>query len=138
MNRASLLVLCLLTACSRGQPLEVTQAWIREAPPGATVHAGYLVLHNRGDEDLVLLGATSPAFGRIELHEMSMQDQQMRMRRLNKIPVPAGGTVRLEPGGSHLMLFMAVEPVTAGRHLPLELNFGATTVVLDAEVRRAE
>ncbi len=136
MKRASLLILCLLTACGRGQPLEVTQVWIREAPPGAAVHAGYLVLQNRSNEDLFLLGATSPAFGRVELHEMSMQDQQMRMRRLDKIPVPAGATVSLVPGGSHLMLFKATEPIIAGKRLPLELNFGATTVVLDAEVRR--
>ncbi|MGH8530240.1 MAG: copper chaperone PCu(A)C [Nevskiales bacterium] len=114
----------------------MTQAWIREAPPGAAVHAGYLVLRNNGDEDLVLSAVTSPAFARIELHEMTMHDGQMRMRRLDKIPMPAGATINLEPGGKHLMLFRATEPVTAGQHLPLELNFGAIAIAVDAEVRR--
>ncbi len=138
MRNLVLCVACLLAACGRGEEIIVRDVWIREAPPGAEVHAGYLTLENHADTELVLERIVSPGFARIELHEMRVQDGRMRMRRLDRLPVPAKSSVRLEPGGTHLMLFTAAETVTAGQRVPLELYFGARIVSVHAEVRRKD
>ncbi len=137
MRLLLLLSVCVVTACGSDQPVQVSDAWIREAPPGAMVHAGYLEVRNLSEQDLALTGVSSPAFARVELHEMKMQDGRMLMRRLERLVVPAGDKLRLAPGGNHLMLFESKEPVTAGRKLPLELHFGARSMTVQAEVRQS-
>ncbi|MBX3727088.1 MAG: copper chaperone PCu(A)C [Xanthomonadales bacterium] len=97
--------------------------WIREAPPVARVRAGYLVLENTGVADLVVTGARSQAFGAIEIHTMvEGEGGAMRMRRLPELVVPAGGRVELRPGGLHLMLFRAQQPLAAGDTVTVELD----------------
>lgn len=138
MRLAALILACLLASCGRGEEIIVRDAWIREAPPGAQAHAGYLTLENRADTEVVLERVNSRGFRRIELHETSMQDGRMRMRKIKRLPVPAKATVRLEPGGLHLMLIDAGQPVAVGQHVPLELYFGARIVLVEAEVRRKD
>jgi copper(I)-binding protein len=60
----------------------------------------------------------------------------MSMRQVTEIPVPADGSVALEPGGYHVMLLDLKQDLTAGQTVPVTLTFssGATTTV-DAEVR---
>lgn len=97
--------------------------WIREAPPVARVRAGYLVLENAGAADLVVTGVRSAAFGAIEIHTMAEgEGGTMRMRRLSELVVPAGGRVELRPGGLHLMLFRARQPLAAGDTVTVELD----------------
>jgi len=62
-------------------------------------------LHNRSSEMLNLVAVNSDMFDRIEIHTMTSTDGIMRMRRLADLPLPAGETVTLKPGGLHLMLF---------------------------------
>jgi periplasmic copper chaperone A len=124
-------VLALLAGCGRDQPAEVTatgdagyadaavdeappaaelavrQAWTRAVPANAPVAAGYLsVINTTGVDDRVLAVHTDAA-GRVEIHEMiSAADGTMQMRELAEgLPVPAGISVDLRPGGLHLMFF---------------------------------
>jgi copper(I)-binding protein len=108
----SLFMLAPALAAANG--LEGRDGWIREAPPQAPVRAGYVELRNGGPADVVLTGARSEAFGAIEVHEMVGEGDLMRMRRLQELRVPAGGTVTLQPGGRHLMLFRPQRPLQAG------------------------
>ncbi len=85
-------------------PLQFEDPWSPLAPPGRTM-AGFVTIHNPGDEDVVLVDATSPRFGRVEIHTMTMDEGVMRMRRLEELVVSAGRMVVLQPGGRHLMLF---------------------------------
>ena len=99
--------------------LVINDAWTPQAPPGRLM-AGFLELHNPGDQDVVLVDAESPDFDRVEIHTMVMVDGVMRMRRLDKLIIPAGETVKLEPGGLHLMM-MGPE-VTPGLGDALEIT----------------
>lgn len=120
---ALLLAVAMAPAPVLAGGLQGQEGWIREAPPVARVRAGYLVLENAGASDLVVTGARSEAFGAIEIHTMvEGEGGAMRMRRVPELVVPAGGRVELRPGGLHLMLFRAQQPLAAGDTVTVELD----------------
>jgi copper(I)-binding protein len=101
--------------------LVVEDAWIRAAPPGAEVLAGYATLRNVGPDALTISGARSAAFGRIDLHEMSMQGGVMRMRPLAGVALQPRGEAKLAPGGTHLMLMQPQRALKLGDVVEVEL-----------------
>lgn len=113
------------TACE----LTLDAAWVRTAPPGATVMAGFGKLGNPGHVDSALARVESPDFGRVELHAMSMDGDVMRMRKLEQIEVKAGESVELKPGGLHLMLFEPKRELPEGAEIPLTLTLACDTEV---------
>jgi copper(I)-binding protein len=119
------LCLCLLTLplTANELPISVDAPWVREAPPGTDVNGGYMRIRNDGDEDVKLIRAGSPDFARVEMHETVVVEERSRMRKLDEIHVPAGGTVELKPGGLHLMLFGPRSRPEAGNALTLTLEF---------------
>ncbi|MCC5888330.1 MAG: copper chaperone PCu(A)C [Gammaproteobacteria bacterium] len=120
-----LVVLALLSACSpKGSEAEIVieAPWVRETPPGRTVAAGYLDIRNNGEQRRALLTAESPDASRVELHTMEHEDGMMRMRQIERLEIPAGTTVSLEPGGLHLMLF-DIETAQVGNHVNMTLTF---------------
>lgn len=106
----SAFALLLVAGTVQAAGLVFEDPWIRAAPPGADVLAGYATLRNDGDAALTITGGRSPDFERVELHEMTMAGGVMKMRALGGIALAAHGDVRLAPGGTHLML---VEPKRA-------------------------
>lgn len=117
--------------------LAVHDAWAAPTPAGVDVAAGYLVIANTTHTADHLLSATSPRAARVEVHEMSMDGAVMRMRQLQRLEVPAGGEVRLGPGGNHLMFFGVQEPFTQGQSIPVQLVFEhAGTIDVTLPVRR--
>ncbi len=137
--RAPLLALLLLLPAARASAggLEVRDAWIREAPPTAAVLAGYAELANGSDAPLRVVGAASGDFRAVELHEMRVDQGVMRMRALESIVVPAHGSVRLEPGGDHLMLLDPARPLAAGARVGIRFEVeGGAPVLVEFEVRR--
>ncbi|MBT8093030.1 MAG: copper chaperone PCu(A)C [Gammaproteobacteria bacterium] len=69
-----------------------------------TMRAAYLALTNNTNETIQITRVASDAFANVELHETTVVDGVARMRALPRLEIPAGGTVRLERGGKHLML----------------------------------
>lgn len=133
-----LLALSLVSVVRAEQPASPAfeNAWIREAPPGAEVMAGYVTIRVRG-ASTALSSAGSADFARVELHEMTMADGVMRMRPLQKIELPAGEAVALAPGGLHLMLFEPKRPLRAGDRVTLELALeDRTRHSVEFEVRK--
>jgi len=124
MLRALLLLFLLYTtvAAADSSRLQITDPWIRAAPPSASVMAGYLTLTNDSDTDIVIDRVESNDFGAIEIHEMSMHDGVMRMRRLATLRVPARGRVELKPGGQHLMMFRPQRTLEEGASSTVELG----------------
>jgi copper(I)-binding protein len=113
---------CLFaTACAPKDPITVRNAWVRAPAPGLSVAAGYLDIANAGPTTVALTGANSPAAGTIEIHTEIHDGDMMQMRQIENVPIPAGQTVSLAPGGTHLMLLQYRG--TATRRVPLTLTF---------------
>ncbi len=127
-----LLFVLLLSACSDTKDvtisaLSVENAWLRVPPASLDKTAGYFRLVNRSGKDLTLVGATSEQIRTIEMHTTIVDGDIMRMRRLKTIPIPAGDSIRFEPGGMHLMIFglQTREAIS----ISLQFDDGTTEVV---------
>jgi len=117
--------------------ISVTDAWARATMPGQSVSGAYMQI--RSDADARLVGVSSPAVPRVEVHEMKMDGDVMRMREVKAIDLPKGKTVSLEPGGFHIMLMNLPKPIAAGDIIPLILTVESggkrQTVEVKAEAR---
>ena len=102
--------------------IKIENAYTRATAPGQQAAVGFLKIDNKGNADQ-LLGASSPAAGEVQLHEMAMDGNVMKMRQVKDIPVPAGGIVELKPGGYHLMFMNLKGPFVAGQTIPVKLKF---------------
>jgi copper(I)-binding protein len=97
--------------------------------------AAYMVLRSRGGADTLLAVATDVAEV-VELHTVERDGDIMRMRPVQQIEVPAGGTTALEPGGFHVMLIGLRRDLQAGDTIRLTLTFAnAGDVLVEAPVR---
>ena len=119
--------------------LEIAAAWARAMLPGQPAGGGYLTVTNRGAEADRLVGASSPAAGRVEIHTMEVVDEVMTMRPVDGgLEIPAGGTVELKPGGLHLMFMEVAEPFREGGSVAATLEFEkAGQVAVELAVRAA-
>lgn len=97
--------------------LGVTDAWIRLAPPGASMMAGYATLSNSGDEPVRVLTVQSDAFRMASLHETIIDKGVAKMREIHRLVIAPGATVTLEPGGKHLMLMQPRHAIVAGEKI---------------------
>jgi copper(I)-binding protein len=111
----------LAAAKERIGEIRIVAAWAR-ATPGPTA-AAYLELQNGGGEADRLVGASTPLAERIEFHEHGNSGGVMSMAAVPDIALPPGETVRLAPGGTHLMLFRIARPLKPGDRFPLTLTF---------------
>lgn len=120
---------------SAAAAITVDAPWVKAADAGMTAMFG--TLNNNSDSELLLTEATSPAAPRVELHEMADSGGTMVMRRKQGgIAVPPHGSVTLEPGGDHIMLFDLPAPIRAGTEVPFTLTFGAAgDVQVTSQVR---
>lgn len=96
---------------------------VRLPMPGRTVTSAYFTLHNNSAQDQILVGATTPAFARAELHQHSHKDGMMRMEQVEQIIIAAGKSVDLAPGGLHLMLFEPASSLSIGQSIDVVLQF---------------
>jgi periplasmic copper chaperone A len=104
--------------------LKITGAWAKAMLPGQPVGGGYLTIENMGAEADRLLTVTSSASPDVQIHEMKMEGDVMKMRKLaDGLEIPAGGTVELKPGGFHLMLMSVAEPFKEGGMVKVTLKF---------------
>ena len=116
--------------------IEVRQPWARAPPPGAKVAAGYLEIRNNGKEADRLLSASTPVAKRVEMHITQRDGEVVKMREVKSLDIPAGGTRKLEPGGTHLMLIELAQPLKQGERFRLRLRFErAGDLEADVEVR---
>ena len=117
--------------------LVISQTWSRATPGGAKVAAGYLTIENRGKAADRLVSAVADVSARVEVHEMAVANGIMTMRPLdNGLPVEPGKTVKLAPGGYHLMLMDLKGPLKQGDKVPVTLQFekaGKVSVTLDVQ-----
>lgn len=97
---------------------------VRATVPGASVAGGYITINNGGKEADRLIAASTATADHIEIHEMSMENDVMKMRQLKDgLEIPAGETVELKSGGYHLMLMKPAKPYVEGEKVPVTLEF---------------
>jgi copper(I)-binding protein len=120
MNRSAITLALLLWGLSAHASVEISDAWARATAPGQEVGAAYMSL--KSARAAKLLKVKSPAAGSVEIHEMSMNNGVMKMRMLDVLELPAGRTVKLEPGGFHLMLIDLKKPLKAGDNIEISLT----------------
>ncbi|MEO8803750.1 MAG: copper chaperone PCu(A)C [Rudaea sp.] len=130
------LLLCA-SAQAVAASLQIQHAWIRWLP-GDLPAAGYAIVANTSNKPARLLGADSPDYGGVMLHQSFKQDGTERMQMVVGIDIPAHGRITLAPGGYHLMLMHAKHPIAPGDRVHLNLHFsGDQTVGVDVAVRPA-
>jgi len=120
--------------------LKIAHPWARPTVAGQSAGGGYFSVHNTAGTPDRLLGGSSPAAAAVEVHEMRMEGDVMRMREIKALDLPAGKVVTLAPGGLHLMLTGLKAPLKVGDRVPVKLRFekaGEIDVVFHVENKPA-
>ncbi|MFP5462856.1 MAG: copper chaperone PCu(A)C [Gammaproteobacteria bacterium] len=98
----------------------VKDPWVRGTVAQQKASGAFMLLQSATDARLV--SAASPVAGVVEIHEMKMEGDVMRMRAITGLDLPAGSTVELKPGGYHVMLMDLKKPLQDGDMVPLTLT----------------
>ena len=119
--------------------VEVTGAWVRPTVEGQMGTGAFMTLKSR--DAMRVVGATSSVAGVVEIHEMALQNNVMRMRAVESLELPAGTAVELKPGGYHVMLMDLTRPLRVGDKVTIELQLETAdrrrvAQPLQAEVRQ--
>lgn len=115
-------VLALGTQADAGD-VTVADAWIRQAPPGAMVLAGYMRLRNEGAQPQALVNVHADAFGSVMIHQTMMEGGVARMTHAAHIDLAPHASLAFAPGGLHLMLMDPKRPLRAGERVEMQLEF---------------
>ena len=131
MKRIGLLLAASLLPASVALAQEVAvavkDAWVRATVPNQSATGAFMQL--TAPRPARLVEVRSPVAAQVEIHEMKMESNVMRMRAVDALDLPAGRTVALSPGGYHVMLTGLKGPVRVGDTVPI------TLVVEDAASR---
>lgn len=104
--------------------LEVDNPWSRAIPKGAAVAAGYMTIKNTGASPDRLVSASTPVAGKVEIHEMTMDNGVMKMRPVpGGLEIKPGATVELKPDSFHLMIMNVKAPIEKGKPFAAALTF---------------
>jgi iron complex outermembrane receptor protein len=118
--------------------IRIDHPWSRPTAAGLPMAVAYFTLENRGATEDALVAASTPVATRVEFHQTTLADGVARMRPLTQVTIGAGKTVKVEPGGIHLMLVQLKQPLDAGTQVPMTLVFreaGKVDVMLSIEHR---
>jgi len=119
--RAAPLVALLLAAAVHAQTVKVEDPWVRGTVAQQKATGAFMRL--TAPEPMRLVAAESPVAGVVEIHEMAMDNNVMRMRAIANLPLPANRPVELKPGGYHVMLMDLKQPLAGGQNVPITLVF---------------
>lgn len=117
------LLLAALPLWGGAADIQIADAWARPTPPTAQVGAVYFSVSNRGPKQDTLLSVSSTVAGSVEIHETQTIKGVMQMRPVVSVSCPAGATVKVEPGGLHVMLLGLKQPLIEGTRMELTLRF---------------
>lgn len=130
LSSAALAVSLFVSSTAAAAQVAVEAPWVRASV--AQQHATGAFMRLTAQRDTRLVGARSPAAEAVEVHEMAMEGQMMRMRQIAALPLPRGRSIALAPGGYHIMLIGLRRALRAGERVPMTLVFE------DAHGKRSE
>jgi copper(I)-binding protein len=115
---AALTAVCAGPAAAQ---VSVKDPWVRATVPQQKATGAFMQIESKADTRLV--EASSPAAGVVEIHEMKMENNVMKMRAVKGVDLPAGKAVEFKPGGYHVMLMDLKQQAKEGETFPLTLVF---------------
>ena len=138
MKKLALAIALTLGALPAFADVTVADAWVRATVPQQMATGAFMRLTS--DSDMRLVGADSPRANVVEIHEMIMDGNVMKMNAVPGVDLPAGKTVELKPGGYHVMLMGLKQQVKDGDEVPVSIVVEAAdgarqTIELKAHAR---
>ncbi|MEI8169128.1 MAG: copper chaperone PCu(A)C [Rhodoferax sp.] len=118
------LSLCLLAASLAQAQVTVKDAWVRGTVPQQKASGAFMQLTS--EKDVRLVAAKSPVANVVEIHEMVMDKDVMKMRQIAGLDVVPGRVLELKPGGYHIMLLDLKAQLKGGDVVPITLTFEDT------------
>lgn len=128
MYKKLMVLITAVVVNANAAELLITDTAVRQPLPGRTVSVGYVSIKNIETQTVRLLKASSPLFANIELHQHKMVDGMMQMQRIKEIEINAGETVKLQPGGLHLMMFRPIKTLQLGEEVTVDLHWSDGTI----------
>lgn len=120
LARLGLSFLALAFAGAAAAEVQVDEPWVRATVAGQQASGAFMTLTSTHDARLVAV--QTPVAGISEIHEMALENNVMRMRRIDGLALPAGKPVVLRPGGYHLMLLELKDSLNTGENVALTLT----------------
>lgn len=117
------LALALAASAASAEGMKIEGAYVPVAPPGVMAHAAYLSLENTGDVTRSLIGVTAAGYAMTHLHQSADTDGVATMSMVHQLDIAPGQTVKLKPGGLHIMLMRPKDTAAVGDVVPLTLSF---------------
>ena len=118
---AAAAMLSLSAGSAWAQTVKISNAWVRTTVAGQQSTGAFMAL--TAPAAMKLVSVSTPAAGIVEVHEMKMDGDIMRMREIPQLELPAGKTVELKPGGLHMMLMDLKQPFAKDARVPFTLHF---------------
>lgn len=115
-----LLALSSLVSASANAQVSIKDAWIRATVAPQKVTGAFMQITSK--QDMKLIAVSSKIADSAEIHSMEMDGDMMKMREIKDLPLPAGKTTELKPGGMHIMLFGLKKAVKEGEKITLHLT----------------
>src|SRR5476649_681372 len=128
----------LPTSVVHAQEVTIKEPWVRGTVRGQKATGAFMQL--TASEAATMVAVESPVAGSVQIHEMKMENDVMKMRAIQKLDLPAGKAVDLKPGGYHMMLMDLKQPLKKGEAVPIKLRFESKdktfkTIEIKAQVR---
>jgi len=128
----------LATSVVHAQEVTIKEPWVRGTVRGQKATGAFMQL--TASESATLVGIESPVAGTVQIHEMRLENDVMKMRAIPRLDLPAGKAIELKPGGYHMMLMDLKQPLKKGEAVPIRLRFEAKdktfkTIEIKARVR---
>lgn len=103
--------------------LQIKNAWVQLAPPGAVANAAYMDLYNPGDKPVVINRLNSPCCAGVMLHRTFYKNDRVMMEHLDEIVIPENGHLQLKPGGLHVMLLRASPSLEKNNQIEIHIGY---------------
>ncbi|MEH6826399.1 MAG: copper chaperone PCu(A)C [Motiliproteus sp.] len=137
--RFALLAGLILSSAGVRAEVNIEQGYFRASPPGVSTAAVFLSAHNSGTAPISITAAQTPAASNAELHNHIEHEGMLQMRQVDAIEIPAQGSVRLQPGGYHIMLIGLKTALKEGDEQMLMLTLSSGEMIhLTLPVRKIQ
>ena len=103
--------------------LQVNGGWVKLAPPGAKVNAAYLQFYNPDKQTVIIESISANCCAHLMLHRTRYENDSAIMEHVEQLAIPAQSHVDLVPGGLHIMLTNAAQPLVVGDSIEVQLHF---------------